>query len=152
MRERDRINTPADFRLFLNMCHWVKENTSKTAHFLAPPVEFNFFRKHARRGLVCSFKGRGWAAFSAETARKLKPLFDETKNLYNSTKCDVTALVNLAHREGADYIIIDKNRHDDKKSWKLPLQPKFQNSRFVIYKTSDYWSKIFDDSFLNPGI
>jgi hypothetical protein len=137
VRDRDRINSPEDFILFLEMCNWVMLNTPKSAHFLAPPAEFNSFRRYALRGLVCSFKGRGWAAFSAESARELRPLYDEVDRIFRNPACETEALIGLARREGADHIIIDKNRHDDKESWRMPFPPLFENGRYLVYKIPD---------------
>jgi len=133
IRMGDRLETRDDVRYFMEMCRWVKENTPKSAHFLTPPVEFVFFRVHAQRGLVVSFKGRGWAAFSGESSKRLKPLFKEVERLYRSPECDAEAMIRVAKKEGAHYIVIDKNRHKRGVSWRLPYPPVFENKRFLVY-------------------
>ncbi|MBU1627626.1 hypothetical protein KKB18_09690 [bacterium] len=134
----DRLENTEDLKSFMEMCNWVKNNTPKTSHFLVPPVEFEFFRAHSQRGIVSSFKGRGWATFSAESAKQLGSLFNEVNGLYRNPRSDVDALISLAKREGADHIVIDKNRHKDREFWHLPFKPIFENKRFIVYRVSDY--------------
>jgi hypothetical protein len=134
IRDEYRLKTKEDEKLFFDMCEWVKTQTPKSAFFLAPPYEFEFFKVHAQRGTVCSFKGLGCAPFSGESSKDLNPIFYEVDKLYRSPFCDEKAVIDIAHRTGADYFIIDKNRNENKDLWRLSYQPIFENNRFLIYK------------------
>lgn len=106
-----------------NICAWARQKTPKDSLFLFAHREGDAFRAYALRSIVSSRRAGDMALFSGPKAMILWAKYYPELEWITSSK-DVSRLLKLAERSGADYIIVP-NSFPEVTGWTAVMRDHF---------------------------
>jgi hypothetical protein len=122
------VDTQGDRASFLELARFAHDRSARTDLFLIPPVGLDHFRAYARRGVYGCWKDGGVILFSSHYATAWKARFDELVRIYS--RHDAAAFARLLDSGAVQFVVCDARRP------RLDLPVAFENTRFVVYRSS----------------
>lgn len=118
-----KIQFPKQSNDWIDLQLWARENTAKTALFLAPPDQTGF-RIFSQRPIVADIKDGAVVMYSSTYAKKWFDKAEDTRNYQSLAEND---FLKLKSKYNFQYLVSLNNQ-------KLPFAKIYSNSSFSLYK------------------
>ncbi len=136
-------------RDWINMQHYVRDNTPKNAYLLVPyNMEMGGFRIFSERKIILSYRDSGIIGFDHDAVVEWQKRLDDVEPFKTYTRGDITEAVRKAvFKYGVDYIVFMKYYSPRKDS--SPLYTKvYENDLFSLVKVNENVARVI--RALNP--
>ena len=121
----EKVQFPKQQSSWIKLQLWAKENTDKSALFLAP-IDHPGFRIYSQRSIVTDIKDGAIVIYNQKTASEWHERYTDAKNFYQEPRANLDAIVN---KYNPTYIIINKNSV-------LPFKKVYEDDQYDVLKVN----------------